>query len=116
MSNGYPACNTYTPQLTTTFTPPASCLSYDSTFTLGPEGSDTLVGASAYTRDYFSIIQGLNSACYPPDFYAGRSSTVNGSTTLTVAQYYSPAVCPSAWTDVSITLQGDVSTAICCPM
>lgn len=105
--------------LTTTFTPPASCLdltvlSISTVFRTTITVTNTISGGSvvsvstiptvttsitAYLEKYDYILDG---PCYPPGF-------------TTFSGYYSPGLCPSVWEGVVTTAQNDETTIQCCP-
>lgn len=106
----------FIPRLTTTFTPHASCLA--PTFTLPPRGVDRV--SSDEDLSLTMATRGLEADCYPPYFAplseASVSTSTNVSVTFYPAPYYSPGICPHAYTAVSQQVDSSgVATSTCCP-
>ena len=83
--------------LTTTFTPPSSCLAAISTIGWSSEGDGGFFFAGPYTT----------SGCMPPNFQFASTA------------YYSPGICPDGYTTAcsSLNIIGAVSETVvtCCP-
>lgn len=92
------------PSLTTTFTPPTTCL--EPTFTLTPLGSDI-----AHTN-FSEVSRGVRTECYPSGFWLASPSA-------SLASWYSPGICPLGYFTVeqSIDLEASIqiTSATCCP-
>ncbi|KAI9712297.1 MAG: hypothetical protein M1820_001510 [Bogoriella megaspora] len=108
--------------LTTTFTPPATCL--QPTYTLSPIGKDStrysqysLFGTSSITV----FERGIVTECYPPGPALATSLSTDGIDVYTAALTYSPGLmCPAGYyTAEQQTIPIDSSStrysAICCP-
>jgi hypothetical protein len=94
----------YVAALTTSFTPPASCLA--SSFTMAPEGSDF-----TNTGDWKAVIRGIDPSCYPQNFYG-----IHGDES-TLVPYFSPGFCPAGYVTISQNTNTGATdtTATCCP-
>lgn len=102
-----------TPRLTTTFTPPASCL--QPTFLLSPDGSDS-ASFETVKFNYANIYRGVYEQCYPPDYYLRTPFiTTDGETDGVMRHYFSPGICPSGWLGAGTNVQESTSTIVCCP-
>lgn len=105
----------FTPRLTTTFTPPASCLGPK--FTLSPHGPDTV--EESWQSDYIlELTRGLRAECYPPYFALFSDEvSVNGSGfTKTPIDFYSPGICPQSYAAASQEVDStSQTTTTCCP-
>lgn len=99
--------------LTTTFTPPSSCLA--PTYTLAPLGNDIAISNAA--NDTYVVTRGFQPACYPADFLSlGGKEVVDSLNTTLTAAYYSPGVCPAGYITNTITVEEGATTfATCCP-
>lgn len=106
--------------LTTVFTPPASCL--QSVFTLSPSGSDIYESGT--------VTRGIASQCYPSEFRSVYSNgTILGNTFVFVnggsssegvestayQSFYSPGVCPSGYSTDTARFSAQTFFATCCP-
>ena len=111
------------PALTTTFTPPTTCLL--PTYTLAPGGQDS-INYSHYSLFGSSLLtvfeRGIVTECYPPGFWLATTTPLtNGSGTFTLAATYSPGLnCPVGYyTAQQTTIPFDVNMtsygAVCCP-
>ena len=121
----YSLSNISVPKLTTTFTPPGTCLL--PTFTLAPIGNDSVSPFAATTSGLdtigasTSISRGVASECYPPEFaFATPNRVTSESTTYYLASTFSPGIiCPSGYYTADQTVnEQDSNTAYgatCCP-
>ncbi|GIZ46002.1 hypothetical protein CKM354_000914500 [Cercospora kikuchii] len=131
----YSARVTATYNLTTTFTPPASC--FAPTYTVSPRGNDTVVAYGAARRGYspecfpigFGDIakverwQGANQLIVQEIQFGNLASTVNkrqegDSSRRTIERpqsWYSPGVCPSGYVAAAATYDGQTYFNTCCP-
>lgn len=107
--------------LTTTFTPPASCsdltfasnsepfsyeITYDS-FYYRSGGSGVLTSTGAYEASHaVKYKYELDSDCVPPGTWR---QYMYGTT------YWSPGICPSAWTTADFYVRDAETTVNCCP-
>lgn len=81
--------------LTTTFTPPASCATKTTSFSLFFFGAETSTLLEQARSD-------APAECYPPSY--------------AVSATYNPGVCPSGYTTATQTRgSGGTTTAYCCP-
>jgi len=103
------ATSTFVVPLTTTFTPPPSCLA--STYSVAPYGRDSIT----VEYDNYAAVRGMDPICYPGNFYLIRTTDSAGES---AAQYYSPGFCPASYITATIGsgLSGATDTTVtCCP-
>lgn len=118
VSFGHTALSVYeSPTLTTTFTPPTTCLL--PTFTLKPQGNDVLEPLDFVDP---TVDRGIAAQCYPPGFWLATTTwrLGNDGVNTTLLPYYSPGlICPVGYTTASVDFQGAGETtsygATCCP-
>ena len=95
--------------LTTTFTPPASCLA--PTYTLQGQPKDTF--SPPNSNEWATLKRGYRSECFPSSLNSfGSSITGEGY----ITSYYSPGVCPASYVATALSVYGGYRTfATCCP-
>jgi hypothetical protein len=106
-----------TSPLTTTFTPPPSCLA--PTWTLG---QDIITSSSQGSVTYTSVFRGYQSSCYPPSFIHLLSVpeiiAPTAAANVTFSFYlvvYSPGTLASGYTVAQVSYSNGTAFSSCCP-
>lgn len=86
--------------LTTTFTPPASCLA--PTYTLQGQPKDTLLSSS--NSFLVTLERGYRSECFPSSLNSFGSLITNEGGYI--PSYYSPGVCPASYVATALSVEG----------